>query len=60
MAGYTTSSADRSIEPRKHRDNHGFHDRAVEEKHIGDVFIELDLPPSDTHRRVPAVLRLQG
>ncbi|BDT93664.1 MULTISPECIES: LuxR C-terminal-related transcriptional regulator [Nocardia] len=35
-------------------------ERAVE-KHIGNIFIKLDLPPSDTHhRRVLAVLRLRG
>ncbi|MGW4326507.1 LuxR C-terminal-related transcriptional regulator [Nocardia sp. NPDC004573] len=35
-------------------------ERAVE-KHIGNIFIKLDLPPSDTHhRRVLAVLRLKG
>ncbi|MGW8649403.1 DNA-binding response regulator, partial [Nocardia salmonicida] len=31
------------------------------EKHIGNIFTKLDLPPSDTrHRRVLAVLRLKG
>ncbi len=35
-------------------------ERAVE-KHIGNIFTKLDLPPSDTHhRRVLAVLRLRG
>ncbi|MFI6224183.1 LuxR C-terminal-related transcriptional regulator [Nocardia salmonicida] len=35
-------------------------ERAVE-KHIGNIFTKLDLPPSDTrHRRVLAVLRLKG
>ncbi|MBF6098925.1 response regulator transcription factor [Nocardia cyriacigeorgica] len=35
-------------------------ERAVE-KHIGNIFTKLDLPPSDTHhRRVMAVLRLRG
>ncbi|WP_063049634.1 response regulator transcription factor [Nocardia arthritidis] len=35
-------------------------ERAVE-KHIGNIFIKLDLPPSETHhRRVLAVLRLKG
>ncbi|WP_233225302.1 response regulator transcription factor [Nocardia sp. MDA0666] len=35
-------------------------ERAVE-KHIGNIFLKLDLPPSDTHhRRVMAVLRLRG
>ncbi len=35
-------------------------ERAVE-KHIGNIFTKLDLPPSDTHhRRVSAVLRLKG
>jgi DNA-binding NarL/FixJ family response regulator len=35
-------------------------ERAVE-KHIGNIFAKLDLPPSDTHhRRVLAVLRLKG
>ncbi|AHH22016.1 LuxR C-terminal-related transcriptional regulator [Nocardia nova] len=35
-------------------------ERAVE-KHIGNIFMKLDLPPSDTHhRRVMAVLRLRG
>jgi DNA-binding NarL/FixJ family response regulator len=34
-------------------------ERAVE-KHIGNIFLELDLPPSDEHhRRVLAVLRLR-
>ncbi|MBF6437491.1 LuxR C-terminal-related transcriptional regulator [Nocardia cyriacigeorgica] len=34
-------------------------ERAVE-KHIGNIFTKLDLPPSDTHhRRVMAVLRLR-
>ncbi|MEU8901568.1 response regulator transcription factor [Nocardia sp. NPDC048505] len=35
-------------------------ERAVE-KHIGNIFVKLDLPVSDTHhRRVLAVLRLKG
>ncbi|MFE3446917.1 LuxR C-terminal-related transcriptional regulator [Nocardia sp. NPDC059180] len=35
-------------------------ERAVE-KHIGNIFTKLDLPPSETHhRRVMAVLRLRG
>ncbi|WP_378743312.1 LuxR C-terminal-related transcriptional regulator [Nocardia brasiliensis] len=35
-------------------------ERAVE-KHIGNIFTKLDLPPSDTHhRRVLAVLRLKA
>ncbi|ONM49491.1 response regulator transcription factor [Nocardia donostiensis] len=35
-------------------------ERAVE-KHIGNIFTKLDLPPSDTHhRRVLAVLHLRG
>ncbi|RMI28745.1 response regulator [Nocardia stercoris] len=35
-------------------------ERAVE-KHVGNIFVKLDLPPSDTHhRRVLAVLRLRG
>ncbi|NKY52524.1 response regulator transcription factor [Nocardia vermiculata] len=35
-------------------------ERAVE-KHIGNIFAKLDLPPSETHhRRVMAVLRLRG
>ncbi|GAB2720275.1 LuxR C-terminal-related transcriptional regulator [Nocardia thraciensis] len=35
-------------------------ERAVE-KHIGNIFSKLELPPSDTHhRRVLAVLRLRG
>jgi DNA-binding NarL/FixJ family response regulator len=42
-------------------DSHGISERVVQ-KHVGNIFAKLGLPPSDAdHRRVLAVLRyLQG
>ena len=44
----------------RHRDGAGISASAIE-KHVKQVFMKLDLPPSDSdHRRVLAVLKFLG